>query len=61
MSYHCIVLQAVRSPWQGADVVFVLVGVDTLAQDPDHQQGVHQHHQAGGRGEELGEEVGVAG
>ena len=60
MSLHCILLQAVRSPWQGVDIVFVLVSVDTLAEDSNHEQGVHQHHQPGGRGVELGQEVGVA-
>ena len=61
MSLRCNILQFVRSPWQGVDIVFVFVSVDTLPKDPNHETRVHQHHEAGRRGVELGEEVGVAG
>ena len=54
---HQLLLQA---PGQRGEVAGVLVGVDALAEDADHEEGVHQHQEAGGRGVDLGQQTGVA-
>ena len=53
---HQLILQA---PGEGGEVAGVLVGVDALAEDTHHEQGVHQHQQSRGRGVDLGQQTGV--